>query len=66
VEAVGLVRSVASVGGQMARDLDRLLTLKDGAQYGVLTVSHDTTESSVLWARRLAAGAASVVAAAGS
>jgi len=66
VEAVGLVRSVASVGEQMARDLDRLLTLKDGAQYGVLTVSRETAASSVAWARRLAAGAASVVAGTGS
>ena len=53
------MRSVATVGEQMARGLDRLLTLKDDAEYGVLAVSRDAAESSVRWARRLAAGATS-------
>jgi hypothetical protein len=52
-------------GEAMARDLDRLLALKDDAQYGVLIVSSERARSSVGWARRLVAAAREVVTPAG-
>lgn len=52
-EAIALVKSVSPGGEQMARDLGRLLALKDSAQYGVLVVPTDRAESAVAWARRL-------------
>ena len=52
-EAIRLVQSVSPGGEQMARDLGRLLSLKDDAQYGVLVVPADRAESAVAWARRL-------------
>lgn len=64
-EAVALVRTVAPNGEAMARDLSRLLALKDDAQYGVLIVSSERARSSVGWARRLLAATHEVVAPAG-
>lgn len=52
-EAVALVRTITPNGEAMARDLGRLLALKDDAQYGVLIVSSERARSSVSWARRL-------------
>lgn len=63
-EAVVLVRTVEPGGEAMARDLGRLLSLKDDAQYGVLVVSPERVRSAVSWARRLVAAARVVVAAA--
>ena len=45
----------------MARDLGRLLGLKDNAEYGVLIVPRDRAESAVGWARRLVEGARQLV-----
>jgi hypothetical protein len=56
-----MVRSVNPGGDQMARDLGRLLGLKDNAQYGVLVVPRDRAESAVGWARRLAEAARQLV-----
>lgn len=61
-EAVALVRTIEPMGEAMARDLARLLALKDDAQYGVLVVSTVRARSSVGWARRLVAAAREVVA----
>ena len=61
-EAIDLVKSVSPGGEQMARDLARLLSLKDNAQYGVLMVPRDTAESAVAWARRLVENARQVLA----
>lgn len=60
-QAVELVRSVRPGGDEMARDLGRLLALKDNAQYGVLIVPRDKAESAVAWARRLTGAAGQVV-----
>jgi len=60
-EAVALVQSVSPGGEQMARDLERLLSLKDDAQYGVLIVPTDKAESAVAWARRLVEAARQLV-----
>jgi hypothetical protein len=46
----------------MARDLARLLALKDDVQYGVLVISTIRARSSLNWARRLATAARDVVA----
>jgi hypothetical protein len=61
-EAIDLVRSVSPGGEQMARDLGRLLNLKDNAQYGILMVPRDKAESAVAWARRLVENARQVLA----
>lgn len=64
-EAVALIRTITPGGEAIARDLDRLLALKDDAQYGVLVVSSERARSSVGWARRLVAAAREVVTPAG-
>ena len=64
-EAVALVRTIAPNGEAMARDLSRLLALKDNAQYGVLIVTSERARSSVGWARRLLAATHEVVVPAG-
>lgn len=61
-EAVVLVRTIAPGGEAMARDLGRLLALKDDAQHGVLIVSTERARSSVAWARRIVAAAREFVA----
>ncbi len=61
-----LVRTIVPGGQAMARDLGRVLALKDDAQYGVLTVSPERARASVGWARRLAAAAREVVAPTGA
>jgi len=60
-EAVVLVRTIAPGGEAMARDLSRLLALKDDAQYGVLVVSAERARLSVAWAQRLVVAARRVV-----
>ncbi|WP_141711441.1 hypothetical protein [Jiangella alba] len=39
-QATELLKGVTEVGDAMARDLSRLLSVKDDAHYGVLNVSH--------------------------
>lgn len=60
-EAVALVRTIAPGGEAIARDLGRLLALKDDAQYGVLVVSAARARSSASWARRLVSAAREIV-----
>lgn len=52
-QAIDLVKSVSPGGEQMARDLGRLLSLKDSVHYGVVIVPADRAASAVGWARRL-------------
>jgi len=61
-EAIALVGTLAGGGEAMARDLSRLLALKDDVQYGVLVATTARARLSVTWARRLVAGARDVVA----
>jgi hypothetical protein len=61
-EATALVGTIARSGDAMARDLARLLALKDDVQYGVLVISTIRARSSLNWARRLATAARDVVA----
>ena len=51
-EAVDLVRTVLPSGEDLARDLARLLDLKDNAHYGILGVSDAEARHAVEWARR--------------
>jgi len=51
-KAVELVKQVVPNGDDMARDLDRLLDLKDSAHYGILGVSDGDARKAVEWARR--------------
>lgn len=60
-EAVSLLSGIALVGGGMAKDLARLLDIKDNAQYGVLFVSATVAAQSVKWAHRLVTAAETVV-----
>lgn len=60
-QAVELVKSVSPGGEQMARDLGRLLSLKDNAQYGNLMIPFDQAQSAVGWARRLVENARAVL-----
>ncbi|HEY6058054.1 MAG TPA: hypothetical protein VIV06_08480 [Candidatus Limnocylindrales bacterium] len=64
-EAVALIRTVAPGGEMMARDLDRLLGLKNDAEYGVLIVSADRARTAVAWARRLVVATREIAAPAG-
>ena len=64
-EAVALIRTIAPNGEAMARDLGRLLGLKDDAQYGVLVVSPERVRSAVGWARRIVAATRETVTPAG-
>lgn len=60
-DAIELLRTVVPGGDELARDLDRLLDVKDNAQYGVLGVSDSDARRAVNWARRLVAGARAIV-----
>ncbi len=51
-QAVELVKQVVPHGDDVARDLDRLLGLKDNARYGILGVSDGDARRAVEWARR--------------
>jgi hypothetical protein len=59
--AIPLLRTVTPGGETMARDLGRLLALKDDAQYGVLVLSPDRARSAAGWARRLVVAAREIV-----
>ena len=61
VDAVSLVKTITPGGEAMAKDLDRLIDLKDDAQYGMILISHDRAKSSVTWARRIVDAAHVVV-----
>lgn len=61
-EAVDLVRTVRPGGVAMARDLSRLLAVKDDAQYGVLVVSSERADAAVRWAGRLVSAASTAMA----
>lgn len=52
VQAVDLVRDVVPHGKELARDLGRLLALKDNAHYDVLGVADSDARRAVQWARR--------------
>ena len=60
-DAVSLVKTITPGGEAMAKDLDRLIDLKDDAQYGMILISHERAKSSVTWARRLVDAAHAVV-----
>ena len=51
--AVQLLKTVAPSGEQMAKDLSRLLDIKDAAHYGKLEMARDKAQSSVGWAKRM-------------
>ncbi len=51
-QAVELVKQVLPHGAELARDLDRLLDLKDNAHYGILGVSDSDARKAVEWAHR--------------
>jgi hypothetical protein len=52
-QAVALVKQVVPGGDDLAKDLDRLLGLKDNAHYGILGVPESDARKAVTWARRL-------------
>lgn len=52
-QAVDLVRTITPDGAEIARDLGRLLAVKDDAQYGMLGLSRARATSSQAQARRL-------------
>ena len=54
-QAVDLVKQVIPHGEDLARDLDRMLVLKDNAHYGILGVSDVESRNAVGWARRMIA-----------
>lgn len=57
LQAVALLRTVAPDGPDMARDLERLLAIKDDAHYGLLDISSQRATSALRQARRLLAAA---------
>lgn len=52
-EAVEIVGTVEPRGGDMAKDLQRLLNRKDDSQYGMAFVSASDASKMVGWAKRL-------------
>jgi hypothetical protein len=52
-EALSLLTDVEPDGRDMARDLRRLLDMKDSAHYATIMVKQSRAESAVSWARRL-------------
>jgi hypothetical protein len=52
-EAVALLESAGSEGRPMARDLKRLLDLKDQAHYAAMDVANSRAKDAVAWAVRL-------------
>jgi hypothetical protein len=59
-EALDLLRQVTG-GARMAQDLRRLLDIKDGAQYGMVYVSHQRATATVKQARRLIEASAALL-----
>lgn len=60
-QAVGVLRTVEPGGAAMAKDLQELLTAKDGVHYGVTLVGGDKARKLLDRARRLAALARTAV-----
>jgi hypothetical protein len=60
-DAVQLIRQIVPRGKSVASNLDRLLDLKDGAQYGVIYVSGADLKSAMRNAKALVEFATSVV-----
>jgi len=56
-QAVALLSQVVDIGQPMARDLTRLLSLKDDAHYGVLQVSGQRLTAALRQARHLVGAA---------
>jgi hypothetical protein len=52
-QAISLLAQIAPDGQAMARDLERLLAIKDDAHYGMLHVSSQRAASALRQARRL-------------
>ena len=52
-QAISLLSQIAPDGPAMARDLERLLTIKDDAHYGMLHVSSQRAAAALKQARRL-------------
>ncbi len=52
-EAIGLLGQVEPDGAALARDLARLLDIKDGAHYGMVYVTHQKATAAIRQARRL-------------
>jgi hypothetical protein len=60
-QAVELVRKIAGDGVAMARALDRLLDVKDGAHYGMVYVGWQKAKAAVAQAQALVDGAEAVL-----
>jgi hypothetical protein len=60
-DAVELIRQIAPGGGDVASILDRLLDMKDGAQYGVIHVSGTDLKTAMRSAKALVDFATKVV-----
>jgi hypothetical protein len=60
-DAVGLLAQLAPTGPTMARDLERLLGVKDDAHYGMLHVSSQRATAALRQAKRLVSAAATYV-----
>jgi hypothetical protein len=56
-QSVALLRTVTPDGPDMARDVERLLAIKDDAHYGLLDISSQRATSALRQARRLLAAA---------
>jgi len=60
--AVDLLKSVRPGGEDLARDLARLLSIKDNAHYGILAISRPDARNAVDRARRLTDSVAGIIA----
>jgi hypothetical protein len=60
-QAIDLLRQVSPGGPEAARQLQRLLDLKDSAHYGVITLSGEALKSALRGARNLVAFSAGVL-----
>jgi hypothetical protein len=60
--AVDLVKTVRPEGDNLARDLARLLSIKDSAHYGILAISGPDARSAVTRARRMTDSVARILA----
>ena len=60
-QALELVKQVTPEGDSLAKDLRRLLDLKDNAHYGILNVSEGEARKAVEWCRRMVSNAEAVL-----
>ncbi len=60
-QAIDLLRQVSPGGAEAARQLQRLLDLKDSAHYGVITLSGEALKSALRGARNLVTFSAGVL-----